>query len=245
MFDYFTHIGSINGSEASSKVNRELALQIGSQAAYAALARLFGVDWSLANPIYLPVLFRMYTTPPPPVNYLVFSEVYYATSDIGLEWVEIYNPTAATVDLSAYKVGDAETPERYEGMYSFPPGTLLPPGAVIVVAGSAARVPQADVELFDPLNLNPTPNMLHYWGTGEWTLANAADQVLLLGPDDRPVDIVVWGSEPFAGIAPHPGVLLYTHSLQRYPVIYDTDDCSVDFHDWPIPSPGDLSDVLP
>ena len=45
----WVHIGSINGSEASAKVNRELALQVQSDAAYAWLAEVFWHDWQAAR----------------------------------------------------------------------------------------------------------------------------------------------------------------------------------------------------
>ncbi|MCB9133009.1 MAG: hypothetical protein H6647_18960 [Anaerolineales bacterium] len=42
----WTHLGSINGSEASSKANRELAIQVQSDAVYAYFAPAFWVDWT-------------------------------------------------------------------------------------------------------------------------------------------------------------------------------------------------------
>ena len=44
----------------------------------------------------------------------------------------------------------------------------------------------------------------------------------------------------YSGVVPHPGVTFPSHSLERYPPFLDTDDCSVDFRDWPFPSPGAL-----
>lgn len=45
----WAHLGSINGSEASSKVNRELAIQVESEAVYGYLAPVFWVDWVSAG----------------------------------------------------------------------------------------------------------------------------------------------------------------------------------------------------
>ncbi len=42
----WVHLGSINGSEVSSKANREVALQFGSKAAYDFLAAVFWADWN-------------------------------------------------------------------------------------------------------------------------------------------------------------------------------------------------------
>ncbi|MCJ7739162.1 MAG: phospholipase D-like domain-containing protein, partial [Anaerolineae bacterium] len=71
----FAHISSINGSEAAGKVNREVALQVASDRAYAYAAELFWVDWHLSNPIYFPLIAQGYTPPPPPAPYPVISEV--------------------------------------------------------------------------------------------------------------------------------------------------------------------------
>jgi phosphatidylserine/phosphatidylglycerophosphate/cardiolipin synthase-like enzyme len=53
----YAHVGSINGSEAANKVNREVALQARSDAAFAYLAGLFELDWALSAPaVYLPLV---------------------------------------------------------------------------------------------------------------------------------------------------------------------------------------------
>ena len=58
--DYWSHIGSINGSEVASKVNREAAINIRSQAVYNYLVRIAAWDWDQSAPqtIYLPTINR-------------------------------------------------------------------------------------------------------------------------------------------------------------------------------------------
>ena len=241
------HAGSLNGSEVSSKVNREVALQVGSDAAYEYLRALFEHDWATVRfPAYLPLVTSNHE-PPSPADHLLVSEVYYAVSK-EREWVEIVNPTPAAIDLSVYKLGDAENREAYEGMMRFPAGASIAPHGVRVVAASAAAFRQAygrapDFEFYptDPA----VPDMLPHpaWGTGGWQLANAGDQVLLLDGLDRPVDVVAFGSASFPGVVAHPGVSLSGHSLERYPPLFDTGDCSADFRDWPFPNPGQLPAV--
>jgi hypothetical protein len=241
----YVHAGSLNGSEASSKINREVALQVESDGAYAYLRAVFDYDWVAATPdVYLPLVLQGYR-PPQPADHLLVSEVYYAVSK-EFEWVEIANPTPAAVDLSLYKIGDAGTRETYEGMYRFPAGTILGPEGVLVIAASATGfrldhpglVPDFEIYATDPAV--PTLQPYAGWGTGEWQLANDGDEVLLLDGLDRVVDVVVYGGGAYPGVVPHPGVALYSHSLERYPYRYDTDDCSADFRDWPFPSPGAL-----
>jgi len=59
----WVHTGSINGSENSSKANRELAIQVNSTTGYDYLADMFWYDWELvggevpnSNTVYLPVV---------------------------------------------------------------------------------------------------------------------------------------------------------------------------------------------
>ena len=232
----YVHIGSINGSEASSKLNREVALQLHDEAVYAYLHELFRGDWQYGQPLYLPLVMHRYI---PPADHLLISEVYYATSDPNREWVELYNPTAQAIDLGGYRLGDAEGADRYEGMYIFPAGTTLPPHGVMLIAYNGAVMPQADFEIEES---SVVPNLTKdpLWGRGDWILANGGDQVLLLDAAYRPVDVVVWGTATYPAVVAHPGVSYYTHSLERHPPEIDTDDCSRDFRDRAAPTPGDV-----
>jgi len=55
----YVHTGSINGSENSSKNNREFAVQVQSDAAYDYLADVFWYDWGEYS-VYLPLVLRSY-----------------------------------------------------------------------------------------------------------------------------------------------------------------------------------------
>ncbi len=236
------HIGSINGSEASSKVNREVALQVTADAAYDYLSRLFQYDWWTSNPLYLPLISRAYAAPLPPVDYVVISEVAY-TGIAATEWIELYNPMASAIDLGGYKLGDAETPASFEPMFAFPQDTTLDSQAVLVIAVNATQVPAADLEFYD--SSAAVSDMVPYpaWGSLSYPLGlrNLGDQVLLLGPDDTVVDVVVWGDATFEDVVPHPGVLVAGASLERSPAYADTDDCAKDFRERYPPTPGELS----
>ncbi len=100
--------------------------------------------------------------------------------------MEIANPTLETVDLTFYKIGDAEAWGVFEGMYRFPPGAALAPQQTIVIAASAMAfqsehpglVPDFEFYATDPAV--PTLTRVSLWGTGEWHLSNEGDEVLLL-----------------------------------------------------------------
>ena len=132
----------------------------------------------------------------------------------------------------------------FEGMYEFPSGTTMAPHQVLVIASSAAVFRQTygqdpDFEFYDT---DPVPNLIPFlfWGSGEWQLRDDGDEVLLLDELNQVVDVLVYGDSTYPGVTAHPGVSLFTHSLERFPPWFDTDDCSVDFRDWPFPNPGTL-----
>lgn len=176
-------------------------------------------------------------------SHLLISEVFYnpTSGDYQEEWIEIYNPTSGEIDLSSYKVGDAETPSKAEGMYQFPAGAKIKAGCKIVVAVEANaffnlynKKPNFELPETDP----EVPNMIKYriWGKGGINLANTGDEVLLLDESDNPVDVVVYEKGTYPGVIPHPRVDR-GHSIERSPANRDTDDCSADFIDQATPNP--------
>jgi phosphatidylserine/phosphatidylglycerophosphate/cardiolipin synthase-like enzyme len=237
------HLGSLNGTELSSKGNRELALQVQSDAAYAYLKSIFDYDWGTATPpLYLPVVFHATRGA---AQYVLVSEVVYdPLGPPDAEWIELYNPTDAIVDLSAYKLGDAQVRGISEGMAQFPPGAVLLPHGALVAAESATAFRQ--VHGFNPTyefrDTDPAvPDMIPYtiWGAGQFALANGGDEVLLLDSGDQAVDVLVYGNGSYPGVVPH-ALIATGHSLERYPPWQDTDDCTVDFRARFPPGPGGL-----
>ncbi len=179
-------------------------------------------------------------------NTLVISQVFYDTpgTDADEEWIEIYNLSAAVVDLGNYKIGDEETQGGTEGMFQFPAGASIAPGQKVVVAQKATGFYalygyNPDFELADT---DPTvPDMSKYaaWASGSVALGNGGDEVLLLDGSDTVVDTVVYEAGSYPGVTPHPGVST-GHSLRREPITQDTDDCSVDFTDEATPTPPEV-----
>jgi hypothetical protein len=115
------HVGSINGSETSSKANREMALQVQSEALYASLHAIFDDDWDHE----------------PPLGHVLIREMMYRPSDSRQsgEWIEIYSPTSEPADLSRWYLGDIGPAGEFgSGLHQFPQGTVLPAGSVVVIA---------------------------------------------------------------------------------------------------------------
>jgi hypothetical protein len=176
---------------------------------------------------------------------LLLTEVYYDTPgrDAEEEWVEIANLGTQSVALDGYKVGDAATASSQEGMLAFPPDAQLAADQVIVVAQSAAHFRNRfgwapDYEIRDSDPAVPDMRTYYLWGQGEFALNNEGDEVLLLDPENRPVDVVNYGrAESFF----FPGVsdVVRGQSIARIPAGCDTDSAA----DWvPLanPSPGSV-----
>jgi hypothetical protein len=194
---------------------------------------------------FFPIIFKNW----PPPGQLLISEVLYdpVVGEPEGEWIEIYNHGGKPVELSAYKVGDEETPGEGEGMYQFPAGTSLKPYSVAVIANRAVEYyqmygiyPDYEFQESDPY----IPTMIKYknWAGGSVSLSNTGDEVVLINELDELVDSVSWGASSFAFDPSVPGVG-EGFSIERYPPSRDTDTSS----DWRLqvdPSPGQL-DLTP
>ncbi len=218
------------------------------------------VGRALPSPGGAPIPTPTPTTTPtlPPKSPLLISEVCYdgtVPETEGDEFVEVFNPTGNTVDLSLYKVGDEETKGKGEGMARFPLGTTIGPQGLVVVAKNAAQFQarfgfypdfEARVSGADFTDTTIVPNMEKYtpWATGSWAFSNSGDEVLLLGPADQIVDAIAYKSADYAAVgvtgaisAPAP------RSLQRVGA-GDTNDMNADFA-IAQPNPGSLTDLPP
>lgn len=239
----FIHVGSLNGTEQASKGNRELALQVQSDEAYAFLADVFVRD--MAQPRFLPLVISSYQGP---ARHVLISEVLYDPfGPDEAEFIELVNPTLTAVDLSGYKLGDAMNRDDFEDVRRFPPGTVLLPGETLVVATSAAAffVEHGTLPDFEILDTETTvPELIDdpTWGDTKalLQLGNAGDEVVLRRSDDAIVDALAYGVGSVPGVVACPLVTAANHSLERMPYWRDTNDCTADFRDWPFPSPGKL-----
>jgi hypothetical protein len=158
------------------------------------------------------------------------------------QWFELINAGSSSLDLSQFKVGDEETQGGTEGMYSFPPGTVLPAGGVLVAAYKAETflivnkfLP--DFEWFD--SRPDVPDLIPYlpWSTGFTNLSNLGDELLILDGDGKLVDALSWGSSTWAF---NPSVPSPTEgfSLERCPSTRDADLAS-DWQAQSLPNPGE------
>lgn len=211
----YAQIGSWNGSETSAKRNREMSLLVESTNVYDYLRRVVLGDMALATPTYMPVVLNQYA--PAVIPYPLVSEVMInpAGLDEGREWIEIYNPSPVDIDLSGYKIGDAAVPTSTlgDGMVTFPQGYVLRAHQVIVVAQNAAQFKLDNgllpaFELATMIRLFRNCPRIRRGPPGTLSLANAGDEIVLLGPNDQIVDGVAWGLGSLTGTTPYTGTRL-------------------------------------
>lgn len=251
----WVHLGSINGSEISNKVNRELALQIESPAAHAYVASVFEYDWAqghgpMVHRLYLPFVLRDYS---PAADYPLITEVFInpGGEDAGKEWIELYNPGNDTILAEGWSIGDAINVGDYgDGRYAFPAGARLYPRQVIVVAACATAF-SADYgfnptyEWTDCDALVPDLTPVAQWEGFGLALGNTSDEVVLHNTSGAIVDSVAWAGEPRVNVLPFPleagETFPWNAALKRYPPAYDHDDCERDFYISYQPSPGLVS----
>jgi hypothetical protein len=173
---------------------------------------------------------------------VVVSEVFFE-GGVNSQWLEIVNPTQGVVSLASFKIGDEEMPDGTEAIAQFPSGTLLLPGDSYVVARNGATYfsengqrANAECGTNDP----STPDMALFpaWAlqTG-FNIPNSGDEVVLLDGSNTVIDVLTFKNGSWPGVVAHPGVAAM-HSLERVNPGFDTDDCSVDFTDQPLPNPG-------
>lgn len=179
-----------------------------------------------------PVLEIKFGAPAATTTHLVVNEVY---ADVGSgkgsegtnEWVEIYNPTAAAVDVKDWKICDSGTCDTFS---TTSPSILIPSHGFAVVTPNVSTWPKwatpgGTVKIVLPGNSDI--------GGG---LANGGDAVILKNSADAEVDAMSYGSNT-SKLNPSAPVSGDGDSLARIVKGYDTDSAQ----DWIInatPNPG-------
>ncbi|MGB2956106.1 MAG: lamin tail domain-containing protein [Anaerolineales bacterium] len=144
------------------------------------------------------------------------------------EWVEIYNPETYDLPLTGIKIGDETSPQGKEGMLRFPDGYYIGAKEVLVIAHKASTFRSTygffpDFELVDSDFL--IPDLLPYpeWGGDSIQFSNGGDEVLLLDPWGRVVDLLSYGSSEYPAFKPAVTAPREGHTLERYPPEQDRD----------------------
>lgn len=238
------HVGSINGSEQSSKGNREIALQFQSNEAFTYLSNMFNQDWTYRT--FLPTIMNNYVGP---ASHILISEIHYDPkgSDDDNEFIELVNPTGNIVDLSNWSISDAVLPSDYEDLRHFPAGTMILPHTTLVVATRASSffdeyAEYPDFEIMD--TVTAVPSLLDDLAWGDpgvfLRLGNTGDEVILRDAVGQMVDVIVYGDGMYGTRQPCSLAIFWGASLERDPYWRDTAVCPADFKEQPFPTPNKL-----
>lgn len=135
---------------------------------------------------------------------LVISEVLFneAGSNVDGEWIEIYNNGTTAIDLTNFKIGDEETSGGTgtgEAMHLFPAGATIAPGAVQIIARSAAQFNSVYgfLPTYEALSTDAAvPDMSIYsaWDPDgvAFAMGNGGDHAQLMDTADVIVDAFGW-----------------------------------------------------
>jgi len=165
----WVHTGSINGSENSSKQNREMAVQVKSTEAYDRLATVFWYDYRYK--VYLPVAMRDY----PPASPASDLQIMALSGTTAPEYVTIENSGTGSQDMTGWYLVSVVGPQTFH----FPSGYTLAPGATVRVESYTGAVD------------NPPAVLL--WSTGAiWS--NTGDKAVLYDSSDRAIDRACYGN---------------------------------------------------
>ena len=144
----------------------------------------------------------------------------FPSSVLSKEFVELYNPTGASVDVTGWTITDDNTSDV------LPSGVIAPRGFAVIVTGNTTVSGIATAATIITL-----PSLTI--GNG---LAESGDRVVLRKPGGEKVDSMSYGSNTTelnpAVLAPGSG-----HSVARHPKGFDTDQAT-DWEILPVPNPG-------
>ncbi len=165
---------------------------------------------------------------------IIINEVMYdpILDDNYYEWIELYNPTNQSINLSGWTITDNYSEDFLEGDIDHGNGTTIlhPQGYAIITDHGTCfynnyTIPEHAIRLYvDDNNI----------GNG---LSNTKDKLILKNKDGMIIDAIEWG-EDYPDVPGKPFHLLdKNHTLSRYH-LQDTDNTSFDFYDEPNPTPG-------
>ncbi len=173
-----------------------------------------------------PELDVTFSTPPAPTSYLVVNEVFYDAPTAGEknEWVEIYNPTNAAIDISGWKICDNNSCDIIPASFPIPAK-----GFAVITADSSTWV------LWPSIPAGTVRIVLGSTSIGNG-LANAGDRVILKNASDVVIDAMSYGSDT-SQLNPSVPVNEKADDLARIVKGYDTNLAT----DWVLnatPNPG-------
>lgn len=179
-------------------------------------------------------------TPQPEIliGHVVISEVLYDVDPAhgvnsgngNNEWIELYNGSDTTVNLTGWKISDnGADVETLPGEITLAPGKFLILTATSSTAGFWNIPGDAQVIVFGEIMGN--------------ALAASGDVVTLLNAEDVAIDAVSWGTNTTA-FDPSVPAVVQGHSIERAALQVDSDTAN-DWEDRAHPTPGMIAEPAP
>lgn len=153
--------------------------------------------------------------------HLVINEVYYDTTSIDAdeEWIELYNPTADDIAL-----------DNFELSYSA--------HKITISIDETIASKEFTVIARNPSNFYSAHGFEALNSSGfNFDLPNSGGYLVLKNNNGDEIDAVFWEKNELNNMKFAAGVAT-GHSIEREPLGIDTDDCSKDFVDRKMPTPG-------
>ena len=148
------------------------------------------------------------------------------------EWLELYNPTNRSINVSDWSISDNYSEDFLKGDFEHDNGTT------IIQSYGYAIIADHGTKIYE--NFSISNNTIHLYvddsslGNG---LGNNKDKLMLKNSTGVEIDSIEWGYN-YADVTGMPANLINEgHSLARHQNI-DTNDTSKDFYDGIVPTPG-------
>ena len=165
---------------------------------------------------------------------VLINEVMYdpELSDNYYEWIELFNPSNDSINLSGWTVVDNSENESIEGDFDHGNGTtIIPPLGYAIITDHGTKfyenfsIPEGTIKLYtDDSSIGNS-------------LGNSGDKLILKNETGETIDSVEWIIDYDDVIGTPASYVLENHSLSRYYNV-DTDNSSKDFYDASTPTPG-------
>ena len=148
------------------------------------------------------------------------------------EWVELYNPTNQSINISGWAITDNSAQDFLEGDFDNGNGTtIIPPNGYAIIADHGTRIYENFSIPNNTIRLYVDDSSI---GNG---LGNSGDKLILKNDTGETIDTVEWIIN-YTDVPGAPAEAVDEgHSLSRYQDV-DTNDSSNDFYAGVIPTPG-------
>ena len=154
------------------------------------------------------------------------------------EWIELYNPTNQSINVSSWTITDNSATDFLEGDFDHGNGTTI-----IQPYGYAILTDQ-DTKIYENFSIPNDTITLYVDDTSIGNgLGNSGDKLILKNETGEIIDTVEWIID-YSDIPGTPAKSVeVNHSLSRYQNI-DTNNSSIDFYDCPTPTPGSENTIF-